>query len=125
MKLATRHPAVPQVVRYAARFPVVTPQPREAVGDRHVIIVKNHGAIFLGDSIETTTVEAFTFEKCARIQNEAEAIGGTEHVRAYVERGKQAYHKYFRPQMWAAAVRRMRRDDPEFFIGYEDKVAVS
>ena len=97
----------------------------EAVGDRHVIIVKNHGAIFLGDSIETTTVEAFTFEKCARIQNEAEAIGGTEHVRAYVERGKQAYHKYFRPQMWAAAVRRLRRDDPGFFIGYEDKVAVS
>ena len=96
-----------------------------AVGaDRHVVIVKNHGAIFLGDSIETTTVEAFTFEKCARIQIEAEMIGGTEHTRAYVERGKQAYHRYFRPEMWAAAVRRLRRDDPELFAHREHLTAV-
>lgn len=90
-----------------------------AVGDRHVVIVKNHGAIFLGDALETTTVEAFTFEKCARIQVEAEAIGGTEHVRLYVERGKQAYHRYYRPQMWAASVRRLRRDEPDLFVGRE------
>ena len=97
----------------------------QEVGDRHVIIVKNHGAIFLGDSIETTTVEAFTFEKCSRIQIEAEMIGGTEHTQAYVERGKVAYHRYFRPQMWAAAVRRLRRDEPELFVGREDLIAVS
>ena len=96
----------------------------EALGGGHVVIVKNHGAIFLGDSLETTTVEAFTFEKCARIQNEAEMIGGTEHTRAYVERGKQAYHKYYRPQMWAAAVRRLRRDDPAVFVGREHMIAV-
>jgi L-fuculose-phosphate aldolase len=95
------------------------------VGDRHVVIIKNHGAIFLGDAIETTTVEAFTFEKCARIQIEAEMIGGTEHTQAYVERGKVAYHRYFRPQMWAAAVRRLRRDEPELFVGREDLIAVS
>jgi L-fuculose-phosphate aldolase len=95
------------------------------VGDKHVIIVKNHGAIFLGDSLETTTVEAFTFEKCARIQIEAELIGGTEHARAYAERSKGVYRKYFRPQMWAAAVRRLRRDDPELFAGREHMIAVS
>jgi L-fuculose-phosphate aldolase len=88
----------------------------DAVGSRHVLIAKNHGGIFLGDSIENTTVEAFTFEKCARIQVEAEPLGATEHTRAYVERGKQAYHQYYRPQMWAAAVRRLRRDDPELFL---------
>ena len=75
-------------------------------------------------SIETTTVEAFTFEKCARIQLEAETIGGTEHVRAYAEHAKQAYRRYYRPQMWAAAVRRLRRDDPELFIGRENLIAV-
>ncbi|HVM64845.1 MAG TPA: class II aldolase/adducin family protein [Acidimicrobiales bacterium] len=96
----------------------------ELVGDRHVIIMKNHGPIFLGDSLETATVEAFTFEKCAWIQVEAEMIGGTEHVRPYVVRGKEAYRKYYRPQMWAAAVRRMRRDEPDFFVGSEHLIAV-
>ena len=97
----------------------------EAVGDRHVMIIKNHGAIFLGDSLETATVEAFTFEKCARIQVEAEMIGGTEHVRPYLERGKQVYRRYYRPQMWAAAVRRLRRDDPELFAGRAHLTAVN
>ncbi len=97
----------------------------ELVGhDRHTLIIKNHGAIFLGDSIETTTVEAFTFEKCARLQIEAAAIGGTEHVRAYAEHAKDAYHRYYRPQMWAAAVRRLRRDEPELFIGRDNLIAV-
>jgi L-fuculose-phosphate aldolase len=112
-------------VEEGTKPPVDGPTMCAAIGDRHVLIIKNHGAIFLGDSIETTTVEAFTFEKCARIQFEAEQIGGTEHTRAYVERGKQAYHTHYRPQMWAAAVRRLRRDEPEFFIGHEGRVAVS
>jgi L-fuculose-phosphate aldolase len=105
--------------------PVYGPDMVKAIGDRHVLIAKNHGTIFLGDSIETTTVEAFTFERCAHIQLEAEMMGGTEHVRAYVERSKQSYHRYFRPQMWAAAVRRLRRDDPELFAGREHLIAVS
>ena len=111
-------------VEDGVRPPVDGPRMCEVVGDRHTIIIKNHGAIFLGDSIETTTVEAFTFEKCARLQIEAESIGGTEHVRAYAEHAKHAYQRYYRPQMWAAAVRRLRRDDPELFIGREHLTAV-
>jgi L-fuculose-phosphate aldolase len=90
----------------------------EASPGRHVVIIKNHGAIFLGESLENATIEALTFEKCARIQIEAEAVGGTEHARAYAEQSKQAYRQYYRPQMWAAAVRRLRRDDPAFFVGF-------
>src|SRR5579862_4019416 len=104
--------------------PVHGPSMVEAVGDRHVVIIKNHGAIFLGDSIETTTVEAFTFERAAHIQVEAEMIGGTAHIRSYVERGKNAYRTYYRPQMWAAAVRRLRRDEPDLFVGREHLIAV-
>jgi L-fuculose-phosphate aldolase len=85
--------------------------------DKHVIIAKNHGAIFLQDTLENATVEAFTFEDCCQIQIEAEQIGGTEHSRAYVERGKKAYHTYYRPQMWAACVRRLKRDEPDLFLG--------
>jgi ribulose-5-phosphate 4-epimerase/fuculose-1-phosphate aldolase len=97
----------------------------EVIGDRHVLIAKNHGVIFLGDSLETTTVEAFTFERAASIQVHAEMIGGTEHPRAYVERSKGRYRLYYRPQMWAAAVRRLRRDDPDFFAGREHLIAVA
>jgi L-fuculose-phosphate aldolase len=107
------------------RPPVTGPHMGKIVADgQHVVLVKNHGCIFLGDSLETTTVEAFTFEHAARIQVEAEQIGGTPHERFYVERGKNAYRTYYRPQMWAAAVRRLRRDDPEFFAGREHLVAV-
>jgi L-fuculose-phosphate aldolase len=106
--------------------PVTGDRMSEAVaGGEHVLIAKNHGLIFLGDSLETTTVEAFTFEHAAHIQVEAEMIGGTEHERAYVARSKNAYHTYYRPQMWAAAVRRLRRDTPEFFVGREHLVAVA
>ncbi len=112
-------------VEDGTRPPVDGPSMCAAIGHRHVLIVKNHGVIFLGDSLETTTVEAFTFEKCAHIQIQAEIIGGTEHQRSYVERGKGAYRKYYRPQMWAAAVRRLRRDEPELFIGREDMVVLS
>jgi ribulose-5-phosphate 4-epimerase/fuculose-1-phosphate aldolase len=106
--------------------PVTGDRMSEAVkGGEHVLIAKNHGIIFLGDSLETTTVEAFTFEHASRIQVDAEQIGGTPHERAYVERSKKAYHTYYRPQMWAAAVRRLRRDTPEFFAGREHLVAVS
>jgi L-fuculose-phosphate aldolase len=92
----------------------------DAVGDKRVLIVKNHGAVFLGESLAIATVEAFTFEKCARIQVEAEMIGGSEHTRGYVARSKGVYHRYYRPQMWAAAVRRLRRDEPELFGGHEE-----
>src|SRR5580658_6501239 len=59
------------------------------MGRNHVMILKNHGVIFLGDSLENTTVEAFTFEKCAQIDIEAHMIGGTEHAPNYIPFAKQ------------------------------------
>ena len=87
------------------------------IGSGRVMILKNHGVIFLGDSIENTTVEAFTFEKCAQIHVEAEMIGGTEHAPAYIPFAKQGYRTFYCPQMWTAAVRRLKRDDPALFDG--------
>jgi L-fuculose-phosphate aldolase len=86
------------------------------VGAGHVVIMKNHGPIFLGSSIEQATVSAIAFEHAARIQIEAEGIGGTEHPRQYAEWLKATYYDYYFPQMWAAGVRRLRRDDAEFFL---------
>ena len=85
------------------------------LGDRHVLLIKNHGPIFLGSSLEFTTVSAFTFEHAARIQVDAEQIGGTEHVREYAALAKQFYGQNYVPQTWAASVRRLQRDQPDLF----------
>ena len=86
------------------------------VGSKHTIIMKSHGPIFLGTSLEEATVLAMTFEHAARIQIEAEQIGGTEHSRPHAEWLKAGYEKDYIPQMWAAGVRRLRRDQPDVFL---------
>jgi L-fuculose-phosphate aldolase len=85
------------------------------LGDKSVVIIKNHGAIIATDSLEKSTIMAVMLEKCAQYHIEAEAIGGTEFPEPEIIRGKQAYHKYFLSNMWAANVRRLRRSDPDLF----------
>jgi L-fuculose-phosphate aldolase len=88
----------------------------EALGqDKHVIIIKNHGAIVAGSSIGEATVKALTLERCARYHLEAEAAGGTEFPELYVTQGKPKYHQYYVPQMWEANMRRLRKSDPDLF----------
>jgi L-fuculose-phosphate aldolase len=88
----------------------------EALGqEKHVIIIKNHGAIVAGSNIGEATVKAATLERCARYHLEAEAAGGTEFPELYVVQGKPKYHQYYVPQMWEANLRRLRKSDPELF----------
>jgi len=85
------------------------------LGDKSVVLIKNHGAIIATDSIEKSTIMAVMLEKCAQYHIEAEAIGGTEFPEAEIVRGKAAYLRYFIPNMWEANVRRLRRSDPDLF----------
>jgi L-fuculose-phosphate aldolase len=87
----------------------------DALGDKRVVIMKNHGAIVAGDSLENATIEAMTLEKAARYHLECEAIGGTEILEPEVVAGKVMYRKHFLPQMWAANLERLRRSDPDLF----------
>jgi L-fuculose-phosphate aldolase len=87
----------------------------DALGDRSVILVKNHGAIVVAESIQKATILALVLEQAARYHIEAEAIGGTEFPTAEVVRGKQKYLEHFVPQMWEANLRRLRTSDPELF----------
>lgn len=93
------------------------------LGKKHVLMIKNHGPIFLGNSLETTTVSAFVFEHAARIQVEAEMIGGSEHAREYAVMAKPIYSQYFLPQTWAASVRRLQREPELFAYGLEPVTA--
>ena len=87
------------------------------LGEKRVVIIKNHGAIVASQSLEQATIEAMMLEVAARYHIEAEAIGGTEFPEAEVVRGRAAYHRHFLPNMWDANLRRLRVTDPELFVG--------
>jgi L-fuculose-phosphate aldolase len=86
-----------------------------ALGSRRVLLIKNHGAVIASQSLENATIEALVLEQAARYHIEATAIGGTELPEAEVRRGREAYHKYFLPNMWEANLRRLRRSDADLF----------
>lgn len=85
------------------------------LGDKRVVLIKNHGAIVASQSLEQATIEAMMLEVSARYHIEAEAIGGTEFPDAEAIRGRGKYRQYFLPKMWEANVRRLRASDPGLF----------
>lgn len=87
----------------------------DALGEKRVVLMKNHGAIIASDSLENATIEALTLEACARYHLECEASGGTEILEAEVVGGKAMYRKHYLPNMWAANLERLRRSDPDLF----------
>jgi L-fuculose-phosphate aldolase len=87
----------------------------EHLGDKRVLLIKNHGAIVASQSLERATIEACMLEAAAQYHIEAEAIGGTEFPEAEVVRGREKYHKHFLPLMWDANLRRLRRSDPDLW----------
>lgn len=87
----------------------------DALGKRSVILIKNHGAVIVAETLEKATVLALVLEQAARYHIEAEAFGGTEFPVAEVVRGKEKYLQYYVPQMWDANYRRLRRSDPDLF----------
>jgi L-fuculose-phosphate aldolase len=87
----------------------------ELLGTRNIILIKNHGAVIAGTSIAESTVKALTLERCAKIQIDAEAIGGTPVADVVVQKAKPSFYKYFIPQMWDTNVERLRVSTPELF----------
>jgi L-fuculose-phosphate aldolase len=87
----------------------------DALGDRRVVIMKNHGAIIASQSIENATIEAIMLEQCARYHIECEAIGGTEILVDEVVGGRAMYQKHFLPNMWESNFERLRLSDPDLF----------
>jgi L-fuculose-phosphate aldolase len=87
----------------------------DALGDKRLVIMKNHGGIVASQSIESATVEAIVAEKAARYHLECVASGGTEIARDEVLSGRPMYFKHFIPNMWESNLRRLRRSDPDLF----------
>lgn len=95
--------------------PVDGPRMAEALGQRSVVLIGNHGACFVCGSLEEATVKAIAYESSARAHYEAQVVGGHEMPEAEAARAKKAYHKYFIPMMWEANYRRLRRSDADLF----------
>jgi L-fuculose-phosphate aldolase len=85
------------------------------LGDRHVVLIKNHGAIVVDETLENCTIKTLMLEKAARFHIDVERVGGSELPRAEVIRGRGTYHKHFLPNMWKANFRRLQRSDPDLF----------
>ncbi|HEX3947433.1 MAG TPA: class II aldolase/adducin family protein [Acidimicrobiales bacterium] len=86
-----------------------------ALGDKHLLWLKNHGVIVVGPSLEHATVDAVSVELTAHYQVEMERIGATEMAPAEVTQSKVLYEQYFRQNMWPALLRRLRHSDPDLF----------
>ena len=87
----------------------------DALGDKRVVLMKNHGAIVVSDTVENATIEAISLEKAAQFHIECEAIGGTEILEAEVLSGRHMYRKHFLPNMWESNLERLRQSDPDLF----------
>jgi L-fuculose-phosphate aldolase len=90
-------------------------QVAHALGDKRLLLYKNHGAIIASQSIESATIEAMSAEQAARYHLECAAIGGTPILEDEVLSGRAMYFKHFIPNMWESNVERLRRSDPDLF----------
>jgi len=86
-----------------------------ALGDKSVLIMRNHGAVIVGESIEIATAQAVLLEKAAQVHVLAKSIGGRPFADdpRLIQRG--APHRANLCLVWDAHVRRLRRSDPELF----------
>jgi L-fuculose-phosphate aldolase len=87
----------------------------DALGDKSVVIMKNHGAIIVAESVEDAVILAVALESSARYHLECTAIGGSEIIDAEVLGGKRMYRQHFLPQMWRANFERIMTSDPDLF----------
>lgn len=87
----------------------------DALGDKRLCIMKNHGAIIASQSIESAAIEALVAEQVARYDLECRAIGGTEIALDEVIGGKAMYFRHFIPNMWESNLARLRTSDPDLF----------
>ena len=92
----------------------------DALGDRGVLWLGNHGVVVAADTLAAATVLAITLETASRCHYEAQLLGGKEMPTAEAVRLKGLYHEHFIPAMWDANWRRLPKSDPDLFALLEE-----
>lgn len=87
-----------------------------ALGGKNVLLMKNHGCVVVGPSLEVATVKACLLEIAARFHVESRLLGGTELTNPDQLAGyRDLFEKYQYQAMWQSRLRRLERSDPDLF----------
>lgn len=87
----------------------------DAIGDREILLMKNHGVVIASASLERATVLACVVEQQARLHLEASSRGATEMTSEHLRSTQSAHDRVYVAQSWSAQVRRLRQLAPTFF----------
>ena len=81
----------------------------DALGDKRVVLMKNHGAIVASQSLEQATIEAVDARAGApATTSSARRPAAPRSSTPRCVAGRAAYQKYFLPNMWEANLERLR-----------------
>jgi L-fuculose-phosphate aldolase len=86
-----------------------------ALGDRSVLIMRNHGAVVVAPTVEVATMQAVLLEAAARFHTLARSIGGTPFRDNAAFLDRRVPHRANLPIVWEAHLGRLRRTDPDLF----------
>ena len=84
----------------------------DALGDKRVVLMKNHGAIVVRLASSTRPSRRSRSSTARAYHLDCVAAGGTEILEDEVVAGKAMYRKHFLPQMWDANLARLRSPTP-------------
>src|SRR5262249_49827344 len=100
----------------------------EALGDKTVLLAKNHGIFVAAESVEKTTILTISFATAARFHIEAKMLGATPSFvpsgdtdavqaqrKALIER--RDYQRSYLTTLWDANLRRLEHEDTYFAAG--------
>jgi ribulose-5-phosphate 4-epimerase/fuculose-1-phosphate aldolase len=86
-----------------------------ALGERSVLIMRNHGAVVVAPTVETATMQAVLLEAAARFHTLARSIGGTPFPDNPAFLDRRVPHRANLSIVWEAHLVRLRRTDPDLF----------
>jgi L-fuculose-phosphate aldolase len=93
-----------------------------ALGSRNVLVMRNHGAAVVGETIEQATMRAILLERAAEVQVLAAAVGGSPFPDNPDFARRRIPHVANLPLLWDSHLRRLRRTDPDLFAYLDEHV---
>jgi L-fuculose-phosphate aldolase len=88
----------------------------EALGDRHVLLMRNHGVLVVGKDAPWAVLTAVTLERAVQLQAAAASLGELRPVaeEAVAPLHEMKYQDAFLAEYWDAWVRELRRAGRDF-----------